>query len=211
MKKWMTGIILVLGTFGLALGASAAETDNGDGTKLVDGAGTTSIPVNGTLGADNKKPDAGIDEGNTDWVNVTVPSKTLFYSVAGSTTVQSPNYTVTNNSGRPVTVTADSFATTAAGSLSDVSSLNVSLNATVGTGSTATATVPVITSGAANIATATSLGELANSEGRLTSAGTTTNPTSLKFNYSGSFSSGDVTGQITESYNLGLTFTPTKW
>lgn len=209
MKKWMTIIVLVLGTFGLASGASATETDNGDGTKLVDGAGSTKVPVNGTLGADNTDPNSGIEEGNTDWVNVVVPSKTIFYSVAGSATVKSPTYTITNKSGRPVTVTADSFASTAAGSISAVSSLNVNLNATVG--SSATTNVPVITSGSASITTPTSIGQLANVDGRLVSGGTTTNATALTFNYSGSFTSSDVTSQITESYNLGLTFAPTSW
>lgn len=207
MKKWITSVALILGTFGLALSVSAAETDNGDGTKIVNGEAGTSIPVNGTLGADNTDPDGGIDEGNTDWVNVTVPSKTLFYSMPGTGTVKSPTYTIKNNSGRPVTVTASSFASTVTGGdISKVNSLNVNL-----TSSLNSASVPVITSGTAGIATATSLGELANVDGRLTSGGAVGNATDLTFNYSGTFTAADVTSQITENYNLGLTFKPTAW
>ncbi|MEO1772162.1 hypothetical protein [Candidatus Enterococcus ferrettii] len=209
MKKIITGLLLSAGMLSFAVGAAAAETDNGDGTKTVTEAGTSTVPVKGTLGADNSKPDAGIDEGNTDWVNVTVPSKTLFYSAGKSTTIKSPNYTIENHSGRPVTVSVASFSSqTADGALSKITSLNVALNANLNGTKT---DVAVISSGTPAGEAETSLGELANSEGKLTSAGTTTNATSFTFGYSGSFDQGSVTGQITETYDLGLKFTPTKW
>lgn len=210
MKKFMAGLLVSASMLGFATAASAAETDNGDGTKVVTEAGTSTVPVQGTLGADNSKPDAGIDEGNTDWVNVTVPSTTLFYSAGTATTIKSPTYTIENHSGRPVTVSVDSFNSQAAGGdLSKVASLNVALDAHLGS---ATTNVPVIDGGTPKgNAIGTKIGELANSEGKLTASGTAGQATALTFGYSGSFAKGVVTSPITEMYDLGLKFTPTKW
>lgn len=209
MKKFLTGAILFSGVLGFAAGASALETPNdpSTGSKTVIDQSDTTVEVEGTLGMDNTDPESPIDEGDTKWVNVTVPMKTIFYSVGSSTSVSSPTYTITNNSGRPVTVTANSFATQSAGALTGVTSLNVTLDVT-GTA----INVPVISNGGANIATPTDLGELANSEGKLNEADAEDSESQeLTFGYSGSFTAGDVTSTITETYDLGLKFAPTAW
>ncbi|MGX2946745.1 hypothetical protein [Enterococcus alishanensis] len=155
---------------------------------------------------DNTDPTAPIPEDDIKWVNVTVPMKTIFYSVGSSTSVSSPTYTIKNNSGRPVTVTVNSFATQSSGDITAVTSLDVALNVTNGP------TVNVITDGGASIVTPTDLGELANSEGKLNEADAEDSESQeLTFGYSGSFTAGDVTSTITETYDLGLKFAPTAW
>jgi hypothetical protein len=67
------------------------------------------------LGADNTDPGATIPEGDKDWINVTLPTETIFYNKATDENIQSPTYTITNNSGRPVKVSANGFTGTATG------------------------------------------------------------------------------------------------
>lgn len=43
-----------------------------------------------------------IPETDVDWINVTVPTDTIFYSNGGDTVIKAPKYDIVNNSGRPV-------------------------------------------------------------------------------------------------------------
>lgn len=206
MKKFLTGVVLFSGVLGFTAGVSATETtdDPSTGLKTVIDQNDTTVEVEGTLGIDNTDPTAPIDEGDKKWVNVTVPMKTIFYSVGSSGSVSSPTYTVKNNSGRPVTVSAESFTTKSAGGIT-ATDLDLDLK-------TSTAvTVPVITDGNSGVLTTTSLGELANSEGRLVNAGPTGQSQELTFNYDGNFTAGSSQATITETYDLSLKFVPIKW
>lgn len=64
------------------------------------------ITINGTLGIDNTDEDAPIVEGDDAWINVTLPTETIFYSASpnAGAPITSPEYTITNNSGRPVDI-----------------------------------------------------------------------------------------------------------
>ncbi|PAB00502.1 hypothetical protein [Enterococcus canintestini] len=70
------------------------------------GENSGNIEVNGTLGMDNTVEEAEIVEGTDQWINVTLPLKTIFYSTSpkAGATITSPDYTITNNSGRPVDI-----------------------------------------------------------------------------------------------------------
>jgi hypothetical protein len=67
------------------------------------------LTVKGTLGADNTEPGATLPEGDKDWINVTLPTETIFYNKATDKNIKAPIYTITNNSGRPVKVSASGF------------------------------------------------------------------------------------------------------
>lgn len=64
------------------------------------------VKINGTLGVDNTVEDATIPEGQDAWINVTLPTDTIFYSTdkKANAPIASPDYTITNNSGRPVDI-----------------------------------------------------------------------------------------------------------
>lgn len=70
------------------------------------GENSGNVEINGTLGMDNKDPDAPIVEGEDSWINVSLPTETIFYSTntKANAPITSPKYTITNNSGRPVEV-----------------------------------------------------------------------------------------------------------
>lgn len=100
MKKLLSTLLISTAVFGGAQIVAAQD---------VIGAGEADIAVNGTLGANNTDPGSTIPEGDTDWINVTVPTETIFYNKATDATIKAPTYDITNNSGRPVTVSVKSF------------------------------------------------------------------------------------------------------
>jgi hypothetical protein len=102
MKKFFTGFMLYCCSLGLALPAFA--DDGTTSSQQLDGSTQGNVEVNGTLGADNTDPTATIPEGDENWVNVTLPTKTIFYNTANSPAIKSPNYSIVNQSGRPVKV-----------------------------------------------------------------------------------------------------------
>ena len=103
MKKF--GKLLAAGILVLTLtGGSVAFAE-----QTIDGReGDTSgdVQVNGIIGSfDNTTP--GPDPEPTDqWINVTIPTKALFYTTESSnhTDIVAPSYTVTNNSAKGVYV-----------------------------------------------------------------------------------------------------------
>lgn len=106
MNKKLVGTALVgLMTVGFAAQVSA-NTQTIDGN---DGKNSAEVPVKGNLGAiDNTDPGAEHPEGDDKWINVTVPTATIFYAETtpgdAPEVLSSPNYKITNNSGRPVKV-----------------------------------------------------------------------------------------------------------
>lgn len=106
MKKLLSTLLVSTAVFAGAQAVSADQTINGQQD--------ANIGVNGTLGADNTDPGSTIPEGDKDWINVTLPTDTIFHSKDKDKTIKSPTYTITNNSGRPVKVSVAGF-TAAAG------------------------------------------------------------------------------------------------
>ena len=100
--------LLGLSLVATTLIAASLIADKTFADQTVQGTSAT-VAVNGTLGADNTNPDSKIPEGDDNWINVTVPTSTIFYNTPTNSTVKSPTYKIVNNSGRPVDVSATAF------------------------------------------------------------------------------------------------------
>lgn len=194
-----------LGGFPVATTVFADDGTEADTQQTVNGVDTANIEVNGTLGADNTDPGATIPEGSDGWINVTVPTKTIFYNTVGSATIKAPTYTITNNSGRPVTVKTETF-TAKAGNPATLPN-DFALNLSIG-GST---TIPLIQAGAITSVAGASVASLANSKGQTASTDpvvTTPTTNSTTFTYTGTAT---ATEQLKVNYDLTLKFDSTSW
>ncbi|QIW55712.1 hypothetical protein [Pseudolactococcus raffinolactis] len=105
MKKLLTTLLISTVVFGGVQAVSAQD---------VIGEGEADIEINGTLGADNTDPDTTIPETDEDWINVTLPTDTIFYNKADDPIIKAPTYAIINNSGRPVKVSVAGFAASSA-------------------------------------------------------------------------------------------------
>lgn len=195
MKK----ILSLLALSSLMLMAVPASAED------IVGEGSGDIPVNGTLGADNTKEDAPILEGEDSWINVSLPTSTIFYSAGteSGTEIKSPKYTITNNSGRPV----DIYFNQLAENVTDTTGINYDLNLS-GFGSSE---FPIRT-GTSLVTTPSSseLIRLANTNGKLTKDGNTTNPKAVEYEYTGTVNQ-ELSGVITHNYNMTLEFKSVSW
>lgn len=192
MKKKLLSSLLVLGTsVGALAPATILATD-------VIGEPTADITINGSLGIDNTDPEEDIDEGQTDWINVTLDTATIFYNASGTTNINSPTYNIANNSGRPVKVSVQNFVQTDSSDISVISSLNF-----VSSLGGSAITQPLISNGTLQtFGSPAELFTLANSVGNLTSGGSGTDSSSTTFKYEGS-----VTGNNIASTNPAFTLT----
>lgn len=121
MKKILSGLLVSGFLFGGVVSVHAAEINGEDSAK---------ITVDGFLGQDNKDEESpNIDEGANDWINVTLDTANIFYTTKASEhkSITSPDYTITNNSGRGVKISANTF-TIDSGSLTNVDTLKISGN-----------------------------------------------------------------------------------
>lgn len=195
----------VLGGFLAATPAFATDGTEADSQQTSNGENSADIEVNGTLGADNTDPNATIPEGVDAWINVTVPTKTIFYNTVGSASIKAPIYTIKNNSGRPVTITTNSFAEKA-GNPATLPS-DYALNLSVG----GTTTVPLISTGTIQTVAGQTVASLANDKGQTVSTDPeVTDPTtnSTTFTYTGSATE---TEQLKVNYDLTLKFDAVSW
>lgn len=194
MKKLAISSLVLGSLVGLGLNVSAEEN-----TQNIIGENNATVEVEGTLGMDNTKTDAPILEGNDEWINVTVPTKTIFYgtSTQAEAAIKSPNYTIKNNSGRPVEVSVGSFSLKGDDSFKDAQ-MNLQMNAD-------DKKVELIKASTVE-ATETPVGTLANSEGKLTKDDEGGKPQSLTFNYTGTYDGTKITKELTTNYNLVLKF-----
>ncbi|MGX6971218.1 hypothetical protein [Vagococcus bubulae] len=226
MKKTVLGLLSVTGVLAFtAVGVSADQTGDAvgtrDGSRTYIGEDSATIPVQGTLGVDNTKPDSPIDEGDDAWINVTVPTQTYFYSAGtvANSTITSPKYTIKNNSGRPVVVNLNGLTESADAAqiggkkISETTEANnvvVNLLATGGVSSTAS--TKIITNGNPVTPLTSQLGRLANNEGKDKKSDSGNEGTNiLTFNYGGTIGT-DLGGIFSSNYTLGLTFSvPSDW
>ncbi|WP_206856050.1 hypothetical protein [Candidatus Enterococcus mangumiae] len=178
MKKKLLSSLLVVGTsLGALAPATILATD-------VIGEPTADITINGSLGLDNTDPEEEIEEGNTNWINVTLDTATIFYNLSGTTTIDSPTYNIENNSGRPVKVSIQSFTQTDTSNISVIDSLNF-----VSSLGGSAITQSLINSGNVEaFGSPVELFTLANSEGNLTEDGSGTDSKSTTFKYEGTVS-----------------------
>lgn len=208
MKKWMTGIVLSVGILGFSTNVFAAEETPAQTITGMDESGTSTtgdITVNGNFNVDNTDPEAEIPEGDQNWVNVTVPSVTNFWNQAGTLGITSNDYTITNNSGRSIKVEAVGFKQTAGASMPGNSNLKLASQRNDGSASSTTDLIGE--DGSALGTLSSSLGWLANSEGKLSAVDAAPNAQKQAFTY-------QYTGALSSAfegenpvYNLTLKFT----
>lgn len=208
MKK----LLAILLTAGIALGAApltfAADGTESGSQQTINGESTADIEVNGTLGADNTDPDAQIPEGDVKWINVTVPTKTIFYNTADDSAIKAPTYSIVNNSGRPVTVTANGF-TGSSDQLPADFNLKLDVTGTAGNAAT-TASTNLITDGSLVQSLSSELITLANSKNQMVATEQAGTPENNKatFTYSGTATASE---QKQLTYTLNLKFDAVKW
>lgn len=203
MKKSL--LLPILGV-AVATVTGGALTTYADQT-ISDGTTTGTVPINGTLGMDNKDETSTIVEGSDQWINVTIPTTTIFYNTAGSSTIEAPKYTVTNNSGRPVDVTVSGISQTNSVDISSIATLNVTF-----TRDSTTATTPLITTGtlATDFSSASAI-RIANTNGKLlsTDAASAASKTAT-FTYAGTVSP-VVSSVLKPTFNMTLKFAAVSW
>lgn len=123
MKKIISGITLSsLLAGGLLWSTAVFANQTVDGS--AENKNSADVTVNGYLGQDNTDPGGEIPDGSDEWINITLPTATIFYSLKNKTEIESPEYKITNNSGRPVNVSVNQFTQTS-GTNGDVESLNL--------------------------------------------------------------------------------------
>ncbi|MHC5250622.1 hypothetical protein [Enterococcus sp. HY326] len=198
------GTLATLGLGGTT--AHAAESTINNGTNTGD------VQINGTLGQSNTDPEAPINEGSDQWINVTLDTATIFYNTAGSTTIESPTYAITNNSGRPVSVIASKITKTNEVDVSAISSLAVNLtrndNGASSTASLVSAGTTGVT-GATSLVLANNVGQVAKTDTAATDSSTVKN-NAATFKYDGTLSSA-LTDKIAPTFTMTLTFAAQSW
>ena len=201
MKKLLSTLLVSTAVFAGAQAVSAdqniiAETD-------------ADITVNGTLGADNTDPGATIPEGDKDWINVTLPTETIFYNKTNDAAIKAPTYDITNNSGRPVTISVAGFTADSANpALPADFDLNLDL-----TGNAAVSPSTKLVSAGALQAPATELITLANNVDQYAAADTASAAGAAVNNKASFTYSGTATASksVKVDYTLSLKFEAVKF
>ncbi|MGX7352451.1 hypothetical protein RU97_GL001908 [Enterococcus canis] len=207
MKKLIAGLMLSSCVLGLAMPAFAQDGTEADLQEDYSGVDSANVEVNGTLGADNTDPGATIPEGDPNWINVTVPTKTIFYNTAADSDIKSPTYDIVNNSGRPVKVSISNFVDGAGNSSLGLTSLDFDLNVTLN----GTETLVVNQGVVKDFSTPAQIVELPNSKGQSLAADTPVeNPTTNKttFTYTGTATAAT---QVQPTYTMTLKFDAVSW
>ena len=177
-KSLLTAGALVLR---LVLGSVAFADQTIDGR---DGDTSGDVEVNGIIGSfDNTTP--GPDPENPDeWINVTIPTKVLFYTTEASNhqTIESPTYNVTNNSAKGVIVEASQVSNPQA--IDEIDELKIN-------------SIELIKDGAVTLS-ATELFELGDN--------TTGASARSTFSFNGSATPVDPDTEVNPTFNLVLSF-----
>lgn len=190
MKKLLATLLITASVFN---GISAVSADQTISEKQ-----DADIKVNGTLGADNTDPNSTISENDKDWINVTLPTDTIFYNKATDSTIKAPTYDIINNSGRPVKVSMNGFTASASNpALPSDFTLNLNLNGN----NVTTKSIKLVEKGALQSPTnemitlsnsvnqynsndsVSELGKAVNNKASFTYSGTATAKTALKVGY----------------------------
>lgn len=203
MKKVIASLFVASACLGGIL-PTVAQAEN------VNGESEANITVNGTIGTDNTDPEANINEGSDTWINVTLDTATVFYNIAGQTTIESPTYNIENMSGRPVDVSVTAFSHDGIADIADITELNLVSMLANGTASKET---ELINGGSIPTIPETKILSLANKDGNFTENGTDpTDPDAKKatFGYTGEVS--ETATASTPTFTLTLQFdVPTTW
>lgn len=212
IKKGSFLAVVGAALFSLTLGTTSAFAAE---QTFSDGQNTGDVIINGTLGADNTKENAVIPEGSDSWINITVDTATIFYNTSSSFDIQSPNYNITNNSGRPVAVGISSFTQTGSADISSISSLAVnttrSKSGTTDSAGQTTNTNLITDGNLTDFSTPVSIITLANSNGKIAKDDVNNSyGKSATFNYTGTVST-KLSSTISPEFTMTLQFTPQSW
>lgn len=196
------------------IGSAFIGTASADSTTISDGTNNADVAINGTLGADNTDPDAPIPDGSDKWINVTLDTATIFYNTQTDTSIVSPTYNITNNSGRPVSLKVNTFKQNDSVAITTISALNVNFKRnTTSTDETGTSvSTNLISSGSlvTSFSSASSI-QLANKNGMIGSTDTSgAYSNKATFGYTGSVTN-KLTTMIKPTFTMNLLFTPTTW
>lgn len=195
----------IVATIGIGSISAYAESTQ----TISDGTNNADVTVNGTIGADNTDPNQPIPEGSDKWINVSLDTATIFYNTSSDTSIVSPIYTITNNSGRPVKVKVNKFTKTNTDSIEDIKDLNVNFKRQ-GTQSKNVKTNLINSGALSSLDNAENL-ELANTKGKFINSDTEDAGSNIaKFNYSGSVKA-KVNKLTQPNFKMNLLFTPTSW
>lgn len=176
----------------------------------VNGASEANITVNGTIGVDNTNPEANINEGSDAWINVTLDTATVFYNVAGQTTIESPTYNIENKSGRPVNVSVTAFSHTNSEDIAGITKLNLVSTRSDGTDSTETPLFSGAGTPIGTLETPESILPLANNDRDMGDGTKIANANKATFGYTGEVS--ETATASKPSFTLTLQFdVPTTW
>ncbi len=111
MKKVLLGLLATTLVGAMAVVPAAAEeaSESNNNETHINKKASGNINISGTLGANNEDDNAGIPEGDDDWINVVIPTNTIFYNNKDDVnkSIKSPDYTITNNSARGVNITVN--------------------------------------------------------------------------------------------------------
>lgn len=205
-KKVIAGLLLSSCVLGVAMPVFAQDGTEADLQEDYSGQNSVEIEVNGTLGADNTNPGATITEGDDNWINVTVPTKTIFYNTAKDPVIKSPDYKITNNSGRPVSVSLERFEnddTNTSLTLPSSYSLNLQVEGKQPISNIATSNTST------DFTTSTPLIDLANKDGRMALADEVDASSNVAtFKYTGT---ANATTQVQPKYTMTLKFDAVAW
>ncbi|MCD1024039.1 hypothetical protein [Enterococcus sp. SMC-9] len=205
-RKVIAGLLLSSCVLGVAMPVFAQDGTEADLQEDYSGQNSVEIEVNGTLGADNTNPGATITEGDDNWINVTVPTKTIFYNTAKDPVIKSPDYKITNNSGRPVSVSLERFEnddTNTSLTLPSSYSLNLQVEGKQPISNIATSNTST------DFTTSTPLIDLANKDGRMALADEVDASSNVAtFKYTGT---ANATTQVQPKYTMTLKFDAVAW
>lgn len=174
------------------------------GAKDIIADNTGDIPVNGTLGMDNTDPDAPINEKTDDWINVSLPMDTIFYNVNPNKNITSPDYTIINNSGRPVEVLFSKLGNDTEQNEIDYDLLLKGF----------TNNPQIVDSGEAQDKSSAPelLQTLANKEGKLEKEGVATlDSNKVVYGYTGTVNQVDFDSKVEYNYDMTLEFKAVDW
>lgn len=197
MKKLLATLFITTTVFAGVQAISADQT--------LDGKTAGDVTVNGTLGADNTDPGTSIPETSHDWINVTIPTDTIFYNTASKSAIQSPTYKIINHSGRPVKVSTTGFTPGATnGTLPTDFDLTLNVTGTTANPAT-TASTELVKAGVVKTAVTSDLITLANSANQFKASDTaaTAVDNQATFTFGGTATS---TTPLVLNYTLSLKF-----
>lgn len=183
-KLVMGGAFIGMLGLGVTGTAFAAEDDY----VTIEKQPSSEVVVRGNLGdTDPTDPETPLPEGDNRWIKVTVPTAVVFYSNPDDTNkITSPDYTITNKSGRPVKVDVANYQIS--GSVNGLKQLNLTRDSK---GFDGKENIELAKDNVSTLSTATELVRLANNKGHF-GANETGQDMSTSFTFTGDINESEL-------------------